>query len=115
MPRHPIDLKLSGTATAAGTITLSTGSFAPDGLLCLQRAAVRCTENASLVCHVSFERAGAKLYLETLTTTEGDEIAPKQGPVYAPSDYGVCFEFSSLDAADLAEAFVYGYWTSFPE
>ena len=81
----------------------------------MQRVAVRCSENKSLVCDVSFERAGSKLYLETLYSTEDDQVVSLQGPVYAPSDYGVCFEFSSLDAADLAEAFVYGYWTSFPE
>ena len=115
MPRHPIDLQLSGMAAADGTATLRTGSFAPGGLLCLQRAAVRCRDNKSLECHVSFERQDAKLYLETLYTTEDDQIAALQGPVYAASDYGVCFEVSSVDAADLVEAFVYGYWSSFPE
>jgi len=115
MPRHPIDLHLSGSSAADGTLTLRTLGFAPRGLLCLQRVAVRCSENKSLVCDVSFERAGANLYLETLTTSEDDAVAAMQGPVYAPSDYGVCFEFSSLSAIDMAEAWVFGYWSDFPE
>ena len=115
MPRHPIDLKLSGTANQAGVVTLRTQAFAAGGLLCLQRAAVRCGDNKSLVCNVSFERAGDKLYLETLYTSEELEVEALQGPVYAPSDYGVTFEFSSLSDSDLAEAYVYGYWTDFPE
>jgi len=113
--RHPIDLKLSGTATAAGTITLRTKGFKGGGILCLQRVSVRCHNNASLVAHVSFERQNEKLYLETLYTTEDLQVAAMTGQTYAPSDYGVCLEVSSVDAADLVEAYVYGYWTEVPD
>jgi len=109
--RHPIDLALSGTADAAGTRTLETQIFAGGGLLCLQRVAVRCASDATLVAHVSFDRAGSKLYLETLTTTVAGQIASLQGPVFAPSDYGVTIEFSSVGAGEQVYAWIYGYWT----
>jgi len=113
--RHPIDTKLSGTAGAAGTIILRTHDFKGGGLLCLQRVSVRCAENKSLVAHVSFERQNEKLYLTTLYTSEDDQVATMTGQTYAPSDYGVCIEVSSVDAADLVEAYVFGYWTEFSE
>ncbi len=114
MPRHPIDLKLSGTATAAGTLTLRTRGFKPGGLLCVQRVSVRCADNKSLVAHVSFERQSEKLYLKTLYTSEDLEVATLAGATYAPSDYGVCLEVSSVDAGDLVEAYIFGFWTDFP-
>jgi len=113
--RHPIDTKLSGTASAAGTIILRTHDFKGGGLLCLQRVSVRCGENKTLVAHVSFERQNEKLYLATLYTSEDDQVATMTGQTYAPSDYGVCIEVSSVDAADLVEAYVFGYWTEFRE
>lgn len=108
--RLPIDLVLSGTTDASGNGTLRTQAFKGGGLLCLQRVAVRCTANASIDAKVSFERAGSKLYLETLSTTVAGQIKALQGPVYAPSDYGVCVEITSADASCLIEAWVYGYW-----
>ena len=108
--RLPIDLALSTSTDAAGTGTLRTKAFAPGGLLCIQRVAVRCDDNASIVADVSFERAGSKLYLETLSTTFRGQIKALQGPVFAPSDYGICIEFSSADANCLIEAWIYGYW-----
>jgi len=113
--RYPIDLKLSGTADASGEITLRTHDFRPGGLVCIQRVAVRCHNNSSLVAHVSLERQNEKLYLDTLKTTTGLQVARMKGPVYAPSDYGVCAEVSSVDASDLVEVYVFGYWTDFPE
>lgn len=115
MPRHPIDLKLSGTADASGEITLRTHDFKPGGLLCVQRVSVRCRDNKSLVAHVSLERQGQKLYLTTLTTSDNERVATMTGQTFAPSDYGVSLEVSSVDAADLVEAYIFGYWTSFPE
>jgi len=115
MPRHPIDLKLSGTASAAGVIVLRTHDFKSGGLLCVQRVSVRCRDNKSLVAHVSFERQGEKLYLATLYSSEDRQVVTMTGQTYAPSDYGVCIEVSSVDAADLVEAYVFGYWTEFAE
>lgn len=113
--RHPIDLKLSGTADASGEITLRTHDFRPGGLLCVQRVSVRCRDNKSLTAHVSLERQGEKLYLETLYTSVNKQVVTLTGQTYAPSDYGVCLEVSSVDASDLVEAYVFGYWTDIPE
>jgi len=113
--RHPIDLKMSGTASAAGAITLRTHDFKGGGLLCVQRVSVRCRDNKSFVAHVSLERQGEKLYLTSLYTSEDQQVATMTGQTYAPSDYGVCIEVSSVDASDLVEVYVFGYWTSFPE
>jgi len=108
--RLPIDLALSTSTDAAGTGTLRTKAFAPGGLLCIQRVAVRCASNRDINADISFERAGSKLYLETLSTTFRGQVRALWGPVFAPSDYGVCIEFSSADANCLIEAWIYGYW-----
>jgi len=116
MPKKwPIDLKISGTANASGEITLRTHDFKPGGLLCLQWVAVRCHNNNSLTAHVSLERQNEKLYLQSIYTTAALQVVRLKGAVYAPSDYGVCLEVSSVDAADLVEAYVFGYWSEFPE
>jgi len=108
--RLPIDLALSTSTDASGNGTLRTQAFAPGGLLCIQRVAVRCTANSSINANVSFERAGSRLYLETLSTTVAGQIKALQGPVFAPSDYGICIELTSADANCLIEAWIYGYW-----
>jgi len=110
--KHPIDLKISGTADASGEITLRTHDFKPGGLLCVQRVSVRCRDNKSLVAHVSLERQNEKLYLTTLYTSEDEQVATMTGKTYAPSDYGVCLEVSSVDVSDLVEVYIFGYWTN---
>lgn len=108
--RVPIDLALSTSTDASGNGTLRTQQFTPGGLLCIQRVAVRCTANSSVNAAVSFERSGSRLYLETLSTTVAGQVKALQGPVFAPSDYGVCIEITSADANCLIEAWIFGYW-----
>jgi len=108
--RVPIDLELSGTASATGTCTLETKGFVGGGLLCLQRVAIRGTVNQGFTADVSFERAGKRLYIETLVTTATGEIEAMQGPVFAPGDYEVIVEFTGATASEVVYAWIYGYW-----
>jgi len=112
--RYPIDLKLSGTVAAAGTLTLKSDSFKPGGLLCIQRVSCRDTVDSSVTYHVSLERSGQQLYLETLISTVASQVVAMKEKVYAPSDYGVTVEVTGATAADIIEVGIFGYWTDFP-
>jgi len=112
--RYPIDLKLSGVGGAAGTVTLRTQAFKAGGLLCVQRVAVRSLDRDEALCNVAFERAGEKLYIASITTVVEGLAEGVEGPTYAPSDYGVAFDFSDLSSGDRVEAYVFGYWTEAP-
>ncbi len=113
--RHPIDLKLSGVAGADGTVTLRTRDFKAGGLLCLQRAVVRSPNQGKCYVLISFERAGQTLLIDGIETEEELIAYTVTGATYAPSDYGVRFDFSELAAGKPVEAYVFGYWTEFPE
>lgn len=113
--RHPIDLKLSGVVGADNIGHLRTKAFKPGGLLCLQRAVARTPDDANCLIDVGFERQGQTLCLACLETAKKNKSVATQGPVYAPSDYEVVFQFSDLSAGDRIEAYVFGYWTDFPE
>lgn len=113
--RHPIDLQLTGIAAADGTVTIRSGQFKPGGLLCLQHVSCRDTVDADVTYHVSLERSGQQLYLETLISTVAGQVVALKNKVYAPSDYGVTIEVSGATAADTISIGVFGYWTDFPE
>jgi len=113
--RHPIDLKLSGVAGAAGTVTLETHDFRGGGLLCVQRVTVRVPGQDACYVNVSFVRHGQKLYIGPIAPVQEGIAATMTGATFAPSDYGVAIDFSGLAAGKVVEAYIFGYWTSFPE
>ena len=113
--RYPVDLGLSGVVGSDDVGWLRTVDFKPGGLFCLQRAVARTPDDANCLIDVGFERQGQMLCLACLETAKKNKSVAMQGPVYAPSDYGVVFRFTDLSAGDRIEAYVYGYWTETPE
>ena len=107
-------LYLTGTANAAGVVTLHSKGLKPGGVLTFDIVSTMCADKAGVIAEISFHLGGQDMYLKTLANTTEDYWYKTRGPVRIPSDWCVQVGFSGADVGDVCHACCYGY-VEYPE